>query len=64
MEKVIQFFDYSLPCPEEVTDCQGLRNQYSAELEEARKKGGCPPCIERNLRNKYILTIQERIKKT
>lgn len=62
MEKIIQFFDLNLPCPDVFPDCQHLRNQYAEQLGIARSRGGCGSCIERRLKNDFILRLQEILK--
>lgn len=63
MEKIMQFFDYNLPCPGEIPDCEHLRNKYSEELAKVRSRGGCGSCIERRLKNDFTLRLQEIMKK-
>lgn len=58
MEKIIQFFNFSLPCPAEIKDCEALRQEYTSGLEAAKRGGGCPPCVERNFKNNYIVKLQ------
>jgi len=58
MEKIIQFFNFALPCPEEIPGCQALREEYTREINEAKRRGGCGGCIERNFRNQYTLRLQ------
>lgn len=57
MELQQQFFDFELPCPEEIPNCNNLRKQYTEELSTLKSSGGCTSCLERNLRNKYIMFI-------
>lgn len=59
----MQFFNYNLPCPLEIPECEHLRNQYSSQLAQLKAKGGCGGCIERNFKNQFILRLQEIIKK-
>jgi len=57
MELQQQFFDFELPCPEEIPHCSNLRIQFAEELSTLKSSGGCTSCLERNLRNKYIMFI-------
>ena len=52
-----KFFDFSQPCPEEVKDCESLREQYKTEMENLKSQGICGGCAERGLRNKYIAVV-------
>lgn len=57
MELQQQFFEFDLPCPVEIPNCTRLREQYVEEFNTLKKSGGCSSCLERNLRNKYIMFI-------
>lgn len=52
-----KFFNLDQPCPEEIPDCQKLRDDYNMELKKYKDQGMCSGCIERSLRNKYITFI-------
>lgn len=52
-----RFFNFELPCPGEIPECEKMRNEYSAELNKYKEQGLCSGCIERSLRNKYITFI-------
>jgi len=60
---LLQFFEVNLPCPDIIPDCDNLRLQYVTEVNELKKRGMCSGCVERNVRNKYIIIIQEKAKK-
>ena len=62
-ETPLKFFDLTQPCPEEITDCLSLREQYTAELEGLKAQGMCSGCVERGLRNKYIAVVMSNIVK-
>ena len=51
------FFDFSVPCPSNIPNCEKLREDYKSEYEDLKKSPGCTSCMERNLRNKYIMFI-------
>ena len=61
MDEIMQFFDFTRPCPEKIPDCEALRNKYTVELTEVKKQGGCGTCAERNFRQKYIMNLQNII---
>lgn len=63
MEQIFQFFNFALPCPEQIPDCQALREQYTREIQEAKNRGGCGGCIERNFKNQYIIKLQTLLEK-
>jgi len=54
----MKFFDFSQPCPQNIQNCEMVRGEYARELDEMRKRGGCGSCIERNLRQQYIVKLQ------
>jgi hypothetical protein len=57
-----KFFDNNQPCPQEITDCQSLRDEYNRTLDAIKRQGGCNSCAERNLRNGFIARIKEYLK--
>lgn len=61
MDTIMQFFDFAKPCPPEIPDCQAVRHQYGVDLETVRRQGGCGTCAERNLRQQYIIKLQNLI---
>ena len=58
MDEIMKFFDFAQPCPQSIKDCELIRSEYGRDLDEARKRGGCNTCIERNLRQQYIIKLQ------
>jgi len=52
-----QFFDFDQPCPPEIPNCIKLREDFKTELSDVQKTQNCTSCMERNLRNKYIMFI-------
>lgn len=59
----LKFFDLNAPCPEDIINCNSVREQYKNEFEDVKRRGGCGGCIERALRNKYIAILAALIKK-
>ncbi|NBW56620.1 hypothetical protein EBR43_02310 [bacterium] len=62
MDRIMQFFDLVRPCPEEFPNCEQLRREYVNEYEEMKRRGGCGQCMERNLKNNWIIKLQNLIK--
>lgn len=58
------FFDFAQPCPSEIPNCQELRHEFGQDFDRVRKGGGCGTCAERNLRQQYIVRLQELLPKT
>jgi len=63
MDDVLQFFEINQPCPNSIPDCDALRLQYVTEVNDLKKRGLCGSCVERNTRNKYLVIVQEKLKK-
>lgn len=57
-----RFFENTVPCPEQVPDCQNLRLEYNQTLEGLKRNGGCSSCQERNLKNTFIAKIAALIR--
>jgi hypothetical protein len=62
VEKIMQFFNPVLPCPVEIPECDRLRVEFLNELDELKRRGGCSKCAENNIKNKYIIKLQQIIK--
>lgn len=58
----MQFFNAALPCPVEIPECDRLRAEFFSDLDDLKRRGGCTKCGENNLKNKYILKLQQIIK--
>jgi hypothetical protein len=58
-----KFFDNNQPCPQEIKDCQSLREEYNRTLDALKRRGGCSSCAERNLKNGFIAKIQSLLQK-
>jgi hypothetical protein len=61
MEKIIQFFNFELPCPNEIPECERLRVEYTDNLNNLRRQGGCGACTENKIKNEFILKLQKLI---
>lgn len=61
MDEIMQFFDFTKPCPDKIRDCESLRHQYGQDFDNVRKQGGCGSCAERNLRQQYIARLQQQL---
>jgi len=62
MDQIMQFFDLARDCPAEIPNCQNYRNEYVRELNELKLRGGCGTCIEKQLKQGYMLTLQALLK--
>jgi len=49
---ILDFFDKDKPCPEQIPNCDELRQKYFQELEV--KGTGCTSCETRKIRDKYL----------
>lgn len=64
MEEITSnFFNTSLPCPNEIPDCQNLRQEYLQTLDSLKRRGVCSSCAERTLKNNFTNRIKIIIKK-
>jgi hypothetical protein len=53
---ILQFFDLSRPCPDNIKDCNILRDEYIREVNSFSTQ--CKECDRLKIRDRYI----ERIK--
>ena len=53
----VDFFNFEKPCPEQIPNCQGLRDEYISEIKKYSNENVCNSCMERTIRNKYITFI-------
>lgn len=53
---IIQFFDNTKPCPEQIPFCKELREAYDKEIQKA-SNSGCTQCQKLNIKSKYISAI-------
>lgn len=51
------FFNFDLPCPEQIHNCAELRVQYKNEMDRMKAMGMCSGCIRTSLQKKYITFI-------
>lgn len=58
MEKIMQFFNFSMPCPSEFPNCEALRVEYIDGLEALKRQGGCGKCAENKHKNNFIIKLQ------
>ena len=61
-EDQLKFFRLDEPCPDDIINCESIRDQYRKEYMDLQSKGGCGGCLERALRNKYISIISSLIR--
>lgn len=58
MEEIARkFFITTEPCPQEIPDCENLRQEYLTTLDSLKRSGGCNSCAERNLKNTFTARI-------
>jgi len=50
---ISEFFDFNGPCPDNVPNCQELREQYQKDIQTVRDYG-CRPCAETRIKVKYM----------
>lgn len=62
MDTIMQFFDLVRQCPAEIANCEQLRRDYVNEHDDMKRKGGCGQCMERNLKNNWIVRLQSLMK--
>jgi hypothetical protein len=62
MEKIMQFFNFELPCPSEIPECDRVRIEYVDELNNLKRQGGCGSCAENKLKNRFIIRLQAILK--
>jgi hypothetical protein len=48
-----EFFDFNGPCPDNIPNCQGLREQYQKDIQTVRN-ANCRPCAETKIKVKYM----------
>jgi hypothetical protein len=54
MSNLIQeFFDFNIPCPKNVPNCEQLREQYQKDIQTVRN-ANCRPCAETRIRVAYM----------
>jgi hypothetical protein len=56
IKSILSFFDANSPCPENIGNCEKLREQYVEELNKSRDMS-CKQCIDLQLRDKYLKLI-------
>jgi len=49
---ILDFFDRDKPCPQEIKNCEELREKYFLEIES--RGSGCTSCEQREIRDKFL----------
>jgi len=62
-EDQLKFFNLNEPCPDDIINCDSVREQYKKEYQDLTARGACGGCLERSLRNKYIVLLSALVKK-
>jgi hypothetical protein len=60
---VDEFFNFELPCPSFIKDCEALRNDYRVALENLNATG-CSECQKNALKAHFIRIITESLNTT
>jgi len=55
-QNILEFFDLSKPCPEQIPNCMDLRNQYIDETQKMQSTG-CSRCAINAIKSRYINII-------
>ncbi len=56
---IMNFFDFSKPCPEQIPMCEDFRKKYQEELNKLSAKG-CSSCQKGSLKAKYMKEVWEQ----
>jgi hypothetical protein len=57
VELIMQFFDFTQPCPSKINNCKQLRTQYLASIETLKTINLCKGCTLQNIKKLYINKI-------
>lgn len=55
------FFNFNLPCPKEITDCEKYRKEYKKKIEFVKSLNLCTPCEVTNIKNYYIMLFKSKL---
>jgi len=59
---ILQFFNFNTKCPENIRDCEALRNEFLIEVENYKKYNVCSICDIQYVRLKFINRIKQLLK--
>lgn len=51
---LLQFFNKEKPCPQEIVNCESLREEYFKDLINRTSQTNCIHCAQVEIRDKYI----------
>lgn len=54
----LDFFNFEVPCPEQIENCEELRMEYLKRVKFVQKLGVCTPCEVTNIKNYYIILLK------
>lgn len=57
MSSPVDFFNLDAPCPNDIPDCEALRENYKKELNDLQSIPGCSGCKINALKSKYMNII-------
>jgi len=60
-QQINDFFDFNKSCT--FAECEKLRNEFTAALEELKAQGGCYECRKNQVIRKYLSEIMPIIRK-
>lgn len=60
----LDFFNFNLPCPKEIPNCEEYRKEYYSKVKFVESLGVCTPCEVTNIKNYYIILFKELLGKT
>lgn len=58
-----KFFNTLTDCPNEIPNCENLREEYVRSLDAMKVKGACSTCAERGLRNNFLSRLKTILEK-
>jgi hypothetical protein len=56
---ILNFFDFSQPCPSEIPYCEQFRSKYQDEINRL-DTNGCTPCKKNDVKAKYMKDVWEQ----
>jgi len=54
MQLIKEFFDFNVPCPEKIENCEHLRKVYKERVEKLLEGTNCSECRKNGLKNHFI----------
>lgn len=57
---IMDFFDFTKPCPKEIPMCEDFRQKYQEELNKLSAKGSCSSCQKGTIKTRYMKQVWEQ----